>query len=746
MHRFTSTKSSQTGFTLIEALIAFVVLTVGILGALLFHSTLLRESGQSKAQIEAVKIAERLIEEQRGKSIYGSESELLAALTSAASASIPSIQGKNTIYSVNWGTPETVSGATSVYMQTLSVSWLGGSISLSPYFGWIDPNNTLAANEVGSGKNGEYSGDIPIPSGTLTAIERLEVANIASVAAGTEIRDGITRFTDTDEKGNDREVIAVEVEDGVYVKLAELSESDNEIFTISGRIYNNWNDAARRVNLKFREVYRTNAGEYFDEIIDIRATGGANCVIGKYENDADDKGLYADYLCVAGTGWNGTIYPYYRVLDGTSIKEIDIQEVQGVEAAVCAPRQRSYRYFTVTISSSTALERLNGIIVDGSVGTVSSAREILDELGAEYVGQSGLVRFYPTASAAEISSEGVAWEDYFFHNPNYIVSPALGSSDIDLASAAYSSAFEGYQVPLFSSSAVKSFSVNYPGDVAYQNFYLVDPTVKVGNSDITWDCDEVVSQAFASIVSGASADRLDYGYLASAGVPGYQSVSGANTDWGYTPDVPASNAYDSSDYNQFEWTAEKSGNNYVYTPDFRGTFVLGYTLATNTISGYLYYPIAYSGGSFEMAGNPEPVVSIECTISDTQTLEGSRYKRAYSCGVPTNWKGNILAYYGNSDLGSFESCDRVFFTSAVSTSSISAAGFSRANYPEDWGRLSPDEDYWPGVIYYVTNELSGTASVDSQSIKLLGIKKYPKVADSLTDENFYFSSSAVSCP
>ena len=60
-------RSKQSGFTLIEALIAFVVLSVGIVGTLLFHANLLADSNDNKSKLEAMAIAEKWMEVNRSQ-------------------------------------------------------------------------------------------------------------------------------------------------------------------------------------------------------------------------------------------------------------------------------------------------------------------------------------------------------------------------------------------------------------------------------------------------------------------------------------------------------------------------------------------------------------------------------------------------------------------------------------------------------------------------------------------------------
>lgn len=735
----------QSGFTLIEALIAFVVLTVGILGALLFHSTLIKESGVSKAQVEALKIAERTIEEQRGDAVYPTAGAFYDALSTAANSTLPDIVGSNDTYSLNWGTPTAVSGSSDVYLQNLTVSWSQGSIDLATYFSWIDPNKTIAADEADSGDGGGYSGDIPIPTGTLSAIAREEIELVSEAERdafdqGSDIRPGIKKY----EYDGDN-IVAVDVGDGNYVKLVKLSDPDNEIMTISGKIINSWDDnhPSRRVALKFDEVFKQPDDTYKDEIIDVRATGGANCVIGDFDNFNASTGNYATYLCVAGTGWNGTIYPYFRTIDGTTLKEIDLQEVQGVDAIVCAPRQRSYRYYIVTVNevsgaSPSNLERLNDIISGASVGVTSSAEAILTSVNASVDGQSGLVRFYETASEASSSSEGVVWDSYFWHNPDFIINPT--------ESIAASVAAGGYAVPPFASNSDQL--VNYPGDVAYQNFYLAVPTVGSGNTAVTWDCDDVITEAISTFASAASASRLDHNYQLAKGMPGYSSspsTVASGSQLGYVPSSASASNYSVNDYNLYEWVSAAQGNNVIYTGAFRGSFVLGYTLATKSISGYLVYPSTLDGSSFRLAGNPEPVVSISCNLSDINESEASAYRKyAYTCGIPANWSGNILAYA--QVAGNQEACD--VGDVSIGFAELNSEPVSIATLVE--GDLaSADVEAYPAVSYFANNVVSaaGSAELFNSDLKRLSVNIYSgAVNDSLENQNFYFTDlSAPNC-
>lgn len=664
---------NEKGFTLIEALIAFIVLTIGILGSLLFHSTLVQESGESKAQIEALKVAEAQIEQIRASTGFSSATDLETALASLASGGGSSITGAIDTYTVTWSSP--VSVGSDSFSTSVNVAWSDGSIALSTYFSWLDPNNVLDADEAGGGAGGgEYDGDIPLPTGTLEAIERLQVVSGGQMQTIRREEGNLTVY----ENASGAVRVAVDLGDK-YIQLAELDSSDNELMQITGRIYNYPFDDDRLVDEKFGEVFQQDDESYIDDILDVRASAGANCIITRFENypssgvanDSKGKGIYADYLCVAGTGWNGTLKVYKRDFDGSKFSDIDLQEL------VCSPKTRGYRYYilrTPDVDELDAQIPLAGVsdsitsILASSVAGSSSA------LGS-VVGQSGLVRFY--ASAADKSAEGVLWDDYFWHNPDFLVAP---STALVSAISGGSYAYDGYDVPSVIDGQMSI--LNFPGDIAYQNFILSLEQ----DGGTTWTCDDVIQNMqtnvaslygretdedienlfsdtteldyvlpspefsygsmeigdilFPEVISGANGSGnayLDHTYkLVNLGMPGYDSqTSDPTPNYGYIPST-ASNSYVATDYNNYDPSVSQVG-----------VSILGYVLATNTISGQIEIPNSVSGGyaSIEIGGNPEPVVSILCAIDSTVVVSSALTSTFnYSCSVPESWEGHVYAY------------------------------------------------------------------------------------------------------
>lgn len=677
----------QSGFTLIEALIAFVVLTVGILGTLLFHSALLQESGENKARLEAIKIAEHWIEERRS---LGSTSTAYLSNIASLTASSALVAGTNTYYTVSWANASLASGASSdVYKIDLTISWPETTqpVQLSSYFGFLDPDNTIRPEDAADGSSGgDYSGNIKVPTGTLKELPRIEIANDAVSLAEAAGADNFRTQGNQDNiviyKEGDDSKVALKVDDDTYVQLAQLQNFDNEILTITGRIYLS-QDVDHQVSEIFGPVYGVSADDvsetiadgsafakfdpgnieelsdnefWLNNIIDIRASAGASCVISRYKNDDEgeaewQRGIYGDYLCVAGTGWNGSIKPYHRqyYFESTtgSFGSRDIE----IDGLVCGPPLRSYRYYTLSIPTSDDYT-LDSFEADISrVGSVSNVRiqDVLSAAGATVVGQSGLVRFYKDEAAllSSNSGEGVLWENFFWHNPNYIISPsqAVGTFELTPTVSApvplFSLAEDGYKTPKVTevtSGYTADNEVNFPGDVAHQNFYIA----RANTGPRTWDCESV----WASFSSGSDFNQMSpatyldqrvssstssryemHGHLVDLGLPGYEG------DAAYFPPYSTVTAAE-ADYNNY--------NSDLST----GAIILGYTLATESVTGTITFRSDLASlADFSLGGNPEPVISVDC-IPDTGTLTevGSLARYEFDCAVPSNWRGYIFAF------------------------------------------------------------------------------------------------------
>jgi len=767
----------EGGFTIIEALIAFLLLTIGLLGASLFHSTLLSENSDTKARLEATQIAEVQVEKARAAvADLITSANLLTAVSGAIDSSVPTTLNTYTI-----GVSLANASLDDLVVLELTVDWDGNSgepLSFSSYISWSKEDfENESGVDLGSATSG-YEGNIPIPTGTLTAIPRVELKTTVNGADGIDI-EGTDKIRDV---GNDLVVyrdgedakVAIKLDSNTYVQLATLSEDTNEILSITGRIYGYPFEASKFVSDQFGTVYgvekdvscsagwiEINDYCFEDRIIDLRATAGANCVITDWRNDSTNPatgGLWGDYLCVAGTGWNGGLKPFFREFDQGTAKNLEIGTSSGGKALVCGPSIRNYRYYIVEVTE----DNFESLSTDGSVNPTTA----ISDAAASIAGQAGLVRFTDDANDIETWPERVLWTDYFWHNPDYVVSPASVSADLELATIGSSIAKDGYKSPGVVSGS--EYSIQYPGDVARQNFVIAD----FGTNK---DCTDVLEGFVSKIeASGNSNNFDDYGsdwtdhfelaagtegaplfldhtYYYARGMPGFEGVK-SSVEYGYVPSG-ASPTYVVSDYNDY------SG---IYKDG--GSIILGYALKTSEISGEIYIPdsASYDIEDFILVGDPNPLNSLVCekSLSATSGAPPGYLKYEYTCGIPTNWKGNIFVYPDLNTVGTRPALgveadviacstanDRVGVTATVPNYPTFAVDSEDFDSEDAWSKSKIQLAFSNFYSAATGLNLSGVQEASEIDFRPLFIHNYESaVSTSQRRVNFAFKEGAGSCP
>lgn len=369
----------ESGFTLIEALIAFAVLAVGMLGALLFHSTLLSESGQSKARALALKIAEQRIEELRDFPTQTVFENSIASLANATSVAAPGATGINTVYTVQYRFEDISSSASSdIFLGSVDVSWTDSdgnsdTVTLATNIAWINPVDELDPDEAGKGVGTTGLAAIEFPTGTAKALERISMGAV-SAAAGTVYQDGST--------------VGVVMNDGTTteaIQLIELNDSSDPVIVVTGRIANNPDRAVTAVDFDYY-----NSG---NDVIDIRSSAGSNCLIYAFGSASPSATTYeyGDYICLMSEGWNGNI----------SVTKLELgtnKTFEDENNIACYSSPRGYSY----------------LIVEVPDGFDASTASLADLPSGAIKGQSGVVRFVDDALT------GYHWDDYFWHNPNLL--------------------------------------------------------------------------------------------------------------------------------------------------------------------------------------------------------------------------------------------------------------------------------------------------------------------------------------
>lgn len=285
---------SNLGFVLIEAMVALVVVAVGVLGIAKLSALLVRGTGETKTQAEALQIAQDRVERSR-------DFNMATGCASLSNSTEADIAGVNATYGVS--TQFSAIGTSNARNIEVCVTWDGGSCSgnsnriILRSSVMCDGMGTSA--QVGAGgASGALGGFIKTPTGrgkvgggtTLTP-------GSPNLIPGTSIADGTTTVTQngtrflTDATGN------------VLLSMAKLEcETDvPEFSTISGTVFveaKNGNPIASSSNLK------------------VLSSDASYCAVAEYSNSRvmpenasgnSIKYFYTYYQCYVGAEWWGNI-------------------------------------------------------------------------------------------------------------------------------------------------------------------------------------------------------------------------------------------------------------------------------------------------------------------------------------------------------------------------------------------------------------------------------------------------------
>lgn len=112
----------HSGFVLIEALIALLVVAVGVLGISKLNALLMQGTGSAKTQAEALQIAQGLIEDLRN---YQLEDACAATTLDAGTTTLPTISGVNASFTAQ----TTIAAGTTAGLRTVEacLTWNGGA-------------------------------------------------------------------------------------------------------------------------------------------------------------------------------------------------------------------------------------------------------------------------------------------------------------------------------------------------------------------------------------------------------------------------------------------------------------------------------------------------------------------------------------------------------------------------------------------------------------------------------------------
>ncbi|WP_038055990.1 prepilin-type N-terminal cleavage/methylation domain-containing protein [Thioalkalivibrio sp. ALJ9] len=283
---------SIRGISLIEALVAVAIVSVGLLAIAKLHGELLSSAGDSKARAEAMQIAEGEIEKLRNAT---TRDDLVARLDKVAQEA----SGKNTEFALQWGWGDAgrplAGNSINAFEPQVTIQWTDRrgeqqQLVLDSAVTWTNPRTSvaLADPDIGGGNFVER------PTGRARMggddiMEGDDVTVVTNQIGGTFLDDGT-------EMRSDGEGTVQLVRDGDVLMTMETTNPGEMFSTISGRLYFDNNPDVQLTRLLTSDAGlctrrgREPLGQPIDPFVD------------------DDAGYeYFYYQCYVGEGWYGNV-------------------------------------------------------------------------------------------------------------------------------------------------------------------------------------------------------------------------------------------------------------------------------------------------------------------------------------------------------------------------------------------------------------------------------------------------------
>ncbi len=285
----------RRGFALLDALIAVIVVSVGLFGVARLNSVLLASTALSKARAEAIQFAEQKIEEIRAQRVTTASSDAISGVNAnfqrewtLAVAGDPAMNLKSVSVCVSWGDACGGGGERQVELDSL-VTWVPLGTAAAIGSSGASPGGGLPETPTGKAREGgEDYGEDGIPAG-------------ATINSDT----GVAIY------GGSGKTELIDVETGQVL----LTMEDGSAFsTISGKVYITWGSYIGSGGFKVKE----DAIDMDDVDANLRILGSAGSVCRQYlpggatdlpvyPSSGTTKFSYFHYTCYMGGGWWGNI-------------------------------------------------------------------------------------------------------------------------------------------------------------------------------------------------------------------------------------------------------------------------------------------------------------------------------------------------------------------------------------------------------------------------------------------------------
>ncbi len=316
----------QQGLSIIEVLVALVVLALGLVALARFQSDMMQESGYSKMRSAAINLAQERIESLRNNIAQ----EQFKDLDRDGVEDGPVVEQTNTDVEAVLADGKVVASFTEDWrvqdapddpatpepdhnkMISVTVSWVapGGDneqVTLSSQVAYIDPVHTANVTKDPEKEDEGSENLLPSPVGNATVDTNGKEYKTGSVPGDDSgYGDGV-KINDTD---NGTEIIDA---DGV-VRL--IIREGYRLVVIDGRVY-----TTSKTAIPADDVHVIASDASYCSTTPISPSGKRSW------ESADVGGIYAyfNYVCYVGESWHGNIGLIYADLDGCST-EIDVTD------------------------------------------------------------------------------------------------------------------------------------------------------------------------------------------------------------------------------------------------------------------------------------------------------------------------------------------------------------------------------------------------------------------------------------
>ena len=374
MNTFNRYRSVQQGFSLLETLIAVVVIAVGLLAVASLQSHLIGTSADNKAKAEAMAIAQARLDQFRNYT-----------------NSVTDETGFDTLFADTSGytNPTSINGVNAAFTRSEFIAASANTKDISVQVGWNDRHGdaqTVVMSTSLGWQPPRAVGDLarlatPPVVASPTGRARLGEGQLPTGAPTTDNGDGTELYDDG--SGN----LKLVVDNDIVLTLEDACQSGGgnciNFVTIKGRVYI---DTATKDKLKPGKVLVAATDAGFCQRYYLEAESGIAITV---TNDTSSTPIttpnhdyeYFDYTCYLGGGWHGNIGILLAkgLAQADKICQGDPVSGNAWEQPVIAAR-RVYRGMLYKIDGSNASgkqEDANGNILYYSIG-VSDALELPD--------------------------------------------------------------------------------------------------------------------------------------------------------------------------------------------------------------------------------------------------------------------------------------------------------------------------------------------------------------------------------